>query len=91
MSLMSIVLYTLCRKFSKFVQLILTGFYNGTLLVSTYVVCERLFAMQGLPECGWHGKIFAHFGKNTLFLPGQEIPPSPPEMKMLARSWHFGF
>ena len=37
---------------------------NSVSLVSTYE-CERLSAMQSLPECGWHGKICAHFGKNT--------------------------
>ena len=43
--------------------------------------------MQGFPECGWNSKIFAHFGKNTLFLPGQEYPH--PRNEKLARSWHF--
>ena len=46
-------------------------------LVSTYVVCERLYVMQGLPECGWHGEIFAHFGKNTK----NTTHPPTPEMK----------
>ena len=50
-------------------------------LVSTHVVCERLFAMQGLPDSRvWHGKIYAHFAKNTnCHFEYPRIPPPPPE------------
>ena len=60
---------------------------TARLLVSTYVVCERLSVMQRqarLPE------FFDQIAQNTLFWNLVQNTP-PPENWNLVRSWHFGF
>ena len=47
-----------------------------SLLISTYVVRERLSGMQKLPESG-KAKICAQIGKNTLFWDLVQNTPSP--------------
>ena len=64
------------------------------LLVSTHVVCERLFVMQGLPKFGLANILL----KIPWVLPlkyfrnvGLDRHPLPPPYENFGRSWHFGF
>ena len=80
----------------RLVRILLEWFL--VLLVSTHVVCERLSAMQGLPECDMAkfllilSRIPIH-NLTTQKYPPPPPPPSPPRPGNwnLGRSWRFEF